>query len=78
MTDAAGARATSTGSSVVSLTNSATWGFQKTMVAYQLPNTVVERSSREAVGCLTRSRNLRVPWTTNTDQSLAFPGTVTT
>src|ERR671910_1113274 len=74
MTDAAGARATSTGSSVVSLTNSATWGFQKRMVAYQLPNTVVERSSREAVGCLTRSRNLRVPWTTNTDQNLAFPG----
>src|ERR671910_24474 len=74
MTDAAGARATSTGSSVVSLTNRATWGFQKRMVAYQLPNTVVERSSREAVGCLTRSRNLRVRWTTNTDQNLAFPG----
>src|ERR671911_1798026 len=74
MTDAAGARATSTGNSVVSLTNSATWGFQKRMVAYQLPNTVVERSSREAVGCLTRSRNLRVRWTTNTYQNLAFPG----
>lgn len=66
MTDAAGASGTSTGNSVVSLTNSATCGFQNITVAYQLTSTVLDGSSGVANCPPTRSRNFRVPCTTST------------
>src|SRR5215216_1642105 len=63
---AAGANGTSTGSSVVSLTNKATCGFQNRTFTYQSPSLVVERSSAAAVTPPTRSSTFFVPRTTST------------
>jgi hypothetical protein len=48
------------------LTKSATWGRQNSTVAYQLPSAVVADAGSGGAVAGTRSRNLFVPWTTNT------------
>ena len=50
-----------TGSRVVSLTNSATWGRQNRTVAYHDPNRLAEVSSAPAVGRLARVEELAGP-----------------
>lgn len=71
MTVAAGAKGSSTGSKVDSLTNSPTWGFQNRTVAYQSPRTIVGCPTSVRDGTPTRSRKLPVPYTTYTVASLA-------
>src|SRR5581483_10696236 len=61
----ADASGTNTGSSVGSLTNSATCGRQRASVAYQGPSRVVS-SPGSGTGAPTRPRNRCVPRTTNT------------
>jgi hypothetical protein len=62
-----GANGTSTGSSVASLTNKATCGFQNRTFTYQSPSLVVERSWSVAVTPPMRSSTFFVPRITSTN-----------
>ena len=56
-----------TGRKVSSLTTSATWGFQKIAVAYQLHSAVEGSSTVSPTGAFTRSSSFLVAWIVNTD-----------
>ena len=56
----AGASSIDTGSNVLSLTNSATCGFQKRAVAYRLPRTVLGGRNDDAASILRRSSSFFV------------------
>ena len=55
-----------TGRKVSSLTKSATWGFQKIAVAYQLHSAVEGSATGTTAGDFKRSKSFFVAWIVNT------------